>query len=299
MRSLTAAPCLSVDRPRRWPGRSVDTRLARKAANMFGFALRPPRPQARPGGSGTGPPLLRLRSLEAGHAGRAILPPISLDLLPGELWALLGPNGGGKTTLLRTVVGLLPPVGGAVERTPGVAVGYVPQRASIDPAVPNRVIDLVRGGLDRNLSFLSPLSPRRRGDAVAGALAACGVEELTGEPFATLSEGQKQRVLLARALAGDPQVLVLDEPTSAMDRNAERSVLSLLARLRRERELGLIVVGHHVQALLAHATHAALLDKDARLALHGPWHEVAGSEAFVDRFGALPPAARRGDGRGD
>ena len=245
----------------------------------------------------TAVPLLRLRSLEVGYTGRALLPPVSLDVLPGEFWALVGPNGGGKTTLLRTAVGLLSPVRGLIERPPGLAVGHAPPRSSVDPAVPNRVIDLVRGGLDRGLSFLSPLASRRGREAVEKALSETGLEGLAREPFATLSEGQKQRVLLARALVGEPGLLVLDEPTSAMDLAAERAVFALLDELRRSRGLGVMVVGHHLHALLARATPVALVDKDDRLAIHGPRDRVTGSEAFVDRFGAFAVPARRDDGR--
>ena len=249
-------------------------------------------------------PLLRLRSLVVGHGGRALLPPVSFDVRPGELWALVGPNGGGKTTLLRTAVGLLPPIAGAVERgavagrPAPVGIGYVPQRGSIDLAVPNRVIDLVRGGLDRGRSFLSPLHPRRCRAAVARAIADAALGALVDAPFSTLSEGQKQRVLLARALVGEPRLLVLDEPTSAMDLAAERAVFALLERLRRERELGMLVVGHHLQVLLRAATHVALVDQDDGLVLAGPLSLVIGSRAFADRFGTLlEPAALAAEAR--
>jgi zinc transport system ATP-binding protein len=244
-----------------------------------------------------GPALLALRSLTVGHGGRAILPPLSLEVRSGELWALVGPNGGGKTTLLRTLVGLLPPVAGTVERPAGEAVGYVPQRSSVDPAVPERVIDLVRGGLDRGLSFLSPLYRRRRRGAVARVLAETSLEALAREPFATLSEGQKQRVLLARALVGDPRLLVLDEPTAAMDVAAERAVFALLERLRRERDLGVVVVGHHLPVLLRGATHVALVDKDDGLAVAGPAGEILRSDAFVARYGGGLAEPRADAGR--
>jgi zinc transport system ATP-binding protein len=241
------------------------------------------------------PALLGLRALEVGFGGRALLPPISFEVRPGELWALLGPNGGGKTTLLRTLVGLLPAVGGAVERPVGLAIGYVPQRSSIDPAVPERVIDLVRGGLDRGLSFLSPGFRRRHREGVARVLAETSLEALAREPFATLSEGQKQRVLLARALVGEPRLLVLDEPTAAMDVAAERAVFALLDRLRRERDLGVVVVGHHLPELLRGATHVVLVDKDDGTALAGPAATVIRSPSFVARFGGrFEPAPAEG-----
>lgn len=232
--------------------------------------------------------LLTCRQLQIGYRGRALLPSIDMAVQRGEIWALIGPNGSGKTTLLRTLLGLLPAVGGELDRTGG-AIGYVPQRTDLDPSVPARAIDLVRAGTERRWSFLMPSLPWSRPPAVLRALADVGAEHLAMEPWQHLSEGQKQRVLMAQALAGAPDLLILDEPTSAMDLHAERSVFDLLAALRDKRNLGLLLVSHNLAMLARYATHALFVDKDQGVVLAGTLAEVLAQRAFEARFGVHLP----------
>lgn len=239
------------------------------------------------------PPLIGCRQLAVGYAGKAMLPPIELAVRQGELWAVLGPNGSGKSTVLRTMLGILPPVSGRLERT-AAAMGYVPQRSGIDPAIPARVIDMVRAGVERNWSFLLPHWTFRQAAAIDDALGDTHIRELVREPWTHLSEGQKQRVLMAQALAGNPQLLVLDEPTSAMDVHAERAIFALLDELRRRRQLGVVVVGHNLAVLARFATHALFVDKDQGAVVAGPARDVVASAPFVDRFGAGVAAHLRG-----
>ena len=177
------------------------------------------------------------------------------------------------------------------------AIGYIPQRADLDLSVPSRVIDLVRGGVDRGWSFLRPGWPRSRRAEIEHVLEEVEIGGLARRRFAELSEGQKQRVLLARALVTDPQVLVLDEPTSAMDMVSERAIFSLLDRLRAERHLGIIIVGHHLSVLAHQATHLAVIDADEKLALFGEVGVVAQLPEVEQRYGRLfaDGAARRAD----
>ena len=248
------------------------------AANAVTALQSPPMETAQP-------PLLTCRQLVVGYAGQAMLPPFDLQVRPHQLWAVIGPNGSGKSTVLRTILSLLPPVAGELSRA-DTPIGYVPQRNDIDPAVPARVIDLVRGGVDHGWSFVSPLWALQRRHAVDAALGDTHIRELANEPWTHLSEGQKQRVLMAQALAGDPQLLVLDEPTSAMDVHAERSVFALLDELRQRRSLGVVVVGHNLGLLARHATHALFVDKDEAKVASGEVADVVQSAAFVERFGA-------------
>ena len=233
-----------------------------------------------------------IEDLRVGYSGVPLLPSIRLAIRPGELWGLIGANGSGKTTFLRTLLGLLPRVGGRLELQPGVTIGYVPQRSDLDLSVPARVVDIVRGGLDRGWSFLLPAIHLRRAGAVERAMRDTETLHLAQTQFARLSEGQKQRVLLARALASDPQVLVLDEPTSAMDIVAERAVFDLIDALRGQRELAIVVVSHHVSLLVSYATHALFLDVDLQLAAAGPLEEVANHEVFARRYGLLADLRR-------
>ena len=204
--------------------------------------------------------VVTVERLVVGYRGRGILPPIDLVVRRGELWALVGRNGGGKTTFLRTLLGLLPKVAGERRVAPGAAIGYVPQRVETDPAVPARVVDVVRGGVDQGWSFLDPRASRRAAGRVAKAMSDTQTTELAEAQLAALSEGQRQRVHLARALVVDPALLVLDEPTSAMDARAERDAFDLLVRVQRERALAVVVVSHHLSHLATRATHVLYVD---------------------------------------
>jgi zinc transport system ATP-binding protein len=234
--------------------------------------------------------LIALRGLALGYGGRAILPPLDAEIRAGETWALVGRNGSGKTTLLRTLLGLLPRVGGRVERHPGLCVTYVPQRGDYDLTVPARVHDFVRAGLDRGWTFLRPGRVWRHRAAIDAAMAETDVARIAGARFAELSEGQKQRVLIARALVSDPQVLVLDEPTSAMDPVAERAVFELLDRLRRARGLALVMASHQMSFLPAFATHAIFVDRDHGVVRAGTAAEVASDEHFRSHYGDMTHA---------
>lgn len=233
------------------------------------------------------PPRLRAEGLRVGHQGRPLLPALDLEVRAGELWAVLGRNGAGKTTLLRTLLGLLPPVGGRLTVFGNARIGYVPQRSDLDLGVPARVLDIVRTGIDRGWSFLSPWPSKEEREKVERVLEEMEVAPLARRPFAELSEGQKQRALLARALISDPDVLVLDEPTSAMDRRMEHAVFELLERLAAERGLALLVVTHDLEHAVAAATHGVFVDKDDGIALAGPIRDVVQSAAFIHYFGAV------------
>lgn len=230
--------------------------------------------------------LLAAEALQIGYNGRAALPPIDFRVEAGQMWALIGRNGSGKTTLLRTLLGLLPRVGGRLDRG-NTRIGYVPQRLEMDLSVPMRSIDLVRGGQDTGYSFLDPLAPFRGRAAVHRALEDTGALDFAGRQFATLSEGQKQRVLLARAISMDPALLVLDEPTSAMDAAAEATAFDLISTLMTRRNLGVIVVAHHLAVLARRATHLVYLDADCNLVLSGPAEIVAHDPTFVAHYGDL------------
>lgn len=231
--------------------------------------------------------VVALNELRVGYRGRALLPPVSLAIECGEQWALIGQNGSGKTTLLKSMLGILPAVSGMTTWGADVNVGYVPQRASLDQNVPGRVIDLVRGGVDQEWSFINLLYVRRHEEDVQRAMRDTNTTELAWQQYSELSEGQKQRVLVARALASNPELLVLDEPTSAMDVTAERDLFGLLGTLRRKRDLAVLIVSHQLSVTGRHATHALLVDKERQFALSGTMAEVARHPETRARYGAV------------
>lgn len=233
-------------------------------------------------------PLLTCRALEVGYARQqALLPGIDLEICPGELWALVGPNGSGKTTFLKTLLGLLDPLGGVLGWHGDARIGYVPQRTRVDLTVPARVIDLVEQGVERSWSFLRPGFRKQRADAIERALHDTHTTELRHQRFATLSEGQKQRVLMARALANAPDIMVLDEPTSAMDMKAEHDVFTLIESLRHERELAVLLVSHHLPVVAEFASHVVLFDRECDAILSGPIEDIADHHTCRARYGRI------------
>ena len=229
--------------------------------------------------------LLSAQDLVVGYHQKPILPPVTFQVRRGEVWGIIGSNGSGKSTLLTTLMGLRPPVGGKVLRGEGLNLGYVPQRSDLDLAVPARVLDVVRDGVDRGWTFLNPLYPRRNRHQVQQAMDDAHVSALAHQQFSTLSEGQKQRVMIARALAGNPALLVLDEPTSAMDAGAERTIFELLGELRSTRDLGILLVSHHWPVLGEFATNAIYVDRDQSFVKSGDIQAVCACEPCVTRYG--------------
>ncbi|APR79073.1 Zinc ABC transporter, ATP-binding protein ZnuC [Minicystis rosea] len=228
--------------------------------------------------------LLCARTLCVGFGRTAILPPIDLAIRRGELWGLVGRNGAGKTTLLRTLLGLHAPVSGHVERAAGVKVGHVPQRHVVDPLMPSRARDMIAEGADRGWSFLRPLRSREARTRIARAIEATRTEPLLARRYRDLSEGEKQRVLLARAVAGAPDLLVLDEPTSAMDLIAERQVAELLQALRERFAMGIVLVSHHLSLVARIADRLAFVDSDEHVACAGAVDQVLAHPAFTRRY---------------
>jgi zinc transport system ATP-binding protein len=232
--------------------------------------------------------LLVAHNLAIGYGGRALLPPLSLVIQPSDSWVVVGRNGAGKSTLLRTLLGLLPPVGGRVSRAPGATVVYVPQRVDLEPTVPMRGIDVVAMGLDAGWSFLRPWRRPLERAAVAAAIADVGAEAFAHQRFETLSAGQQQRLMLAQALVGRPALIILDEPTAAMDLIAERDTLAILARVRAARGCATMLVTHRLSAGLRQAQHVAFLDAESQTALVGKPAELLAHPVFQQHFGGLP-----------
>lgn len=243
-----------------------------------------------------GRPLLRCEKLCVGFEKRALLPAIDLEIASGQLWAVIGRNGSGKTTWLRTLLGLLPAVSGSVQHlAPNLKLSYLPQRKVIDELYPLLARDVVRMGLERRWSFLRP---RLGGELseIDQALEEMGVADLGSTPYRKLSEGQKQRVLFARLSVSRADLAVLDEPTSAMDQVAEGEAFELLDGLRRRRGLTIIVVSHYLGMVKRYADNAVLLDRESQHIVVGAPATVFKHEAFQARFSERPPPAAESGG---
>jgi zinc transport system ATP-binding protein len=232
--------------------------------------------------------LLRCDRLVIGHRGRPLLPAQTLALRRGMLLAVVGRNGSGKTTFFRTLLGLLPPVSGRlVRQAPDLRLGYMAQATAIDRHLPIRVRELVSWGLLGGSGVAPPLPSAPQRAACLRALEAAGAADLEASFFRDLSEGQKQRVLLARLLASNPDVALLDEPTAAMDAVAEEAALDLVGRLTRERRMCTVVVTHMLALAARHATDIAWFDRDAGRVVQGPPAAVFADAGFRQQFGEL------------
>jgi zinc transport system ATP-binding protein len=212
---------------------------------------------------------LVVEAVSLSRRGRPILEDVSLVLEPGETLALLGPNGSGKTTLLQVILGLLEPDAGRVEvlgRSPERArglVGYVPQHARFDFDFPIRVLDVVLMGRLHARGRLRGFSAADRSIA-RDALAKVELSEIAGHPIGSLSGGQLQRVLIARALAVRPRLLLLDEAMASLDERIGGSFWDLLGELARE--MTVVLVSHDIGAVSRYVRSVACLNR--RLFMH-------------------------------
>ncbi|MEO5619509.1 MAG: metal ABC transporter ATP-binding protein [Cypionkella sp.] len=183
--------------------------------------------------------LISAENIAVRFGGAEVLSGINMRVEPGEIVTILGPNGSGKSTLLRALLGILPLSAGKVRRAAGLRLGYVPQKLAVDRAMPMTV-----------RRFLS--LPKRVSDAQATkALARVGLPDLEARQMAALSGGQFQRVLLARALLADPQLLILDEPTQGLDQPGEAAFYRLIEEVRRETGAAVLMVSHDLHVVMA------------------------------------------------
>jgi zinc transport system ATP-binding protein len=199
--------------------------------------------------------VIEIRDLWFAYEGTPVLREVNLSVCQRELVCMVGPNGGGKTTLLKLMLGLLRPDRGTVRvfgRDPRLErsrIGYVPQHARFDPSFPASALDVVlMGRLGRKVT----LGPHGRADRAAaeGALAEVGMLPHARQGFAELSGGQRQRVTIARALAGEPEVLLLDEPTAGLDVGVETEFQALLHQL--SRRMSIVLVSHDIGFVTEH-----------------------------------------------
>jgi zinc transport system ATP-binding protein len=212
----------------------------------------------------TDAPALALDRVRFAYGETLVLEDVTLAVAPGELVAIIGPNGGGKTTLVRLALGLLAPAAGRVELfgvPPAAAVrriGYVPQTASFPRDFPITVRETVRLGRLGRRAWWRPLDASDR-VAADRALDEVGALAWADRPIASLSGGQLQRVLIARALATDPDLLLLDEPTAHVDTGAKQDFFRALMASRRS--LAIVVVSHDVGFVSRHAQRVACLNR--------------------------------------
>jgi zinc transport system ATP-binding protein len=199
-------------------------------------------------------PLISLDNVTIGYPGIPILEKVSVDIFPGDSYAVLGPNGSGKTALLKTIGGILSPIEGRLDRLPmegndSLRVGYVPQRATINGLLPLTVREVIQMGTYGNVKPWQRLGKREQ-ERINWAKQEVEIEDLEQKRYSELSGGQQQRTLIARALASAPGVLVLDEPLASLDKKTVQTMLRLLVKLKSDTGMTLLWADHLIPELL-------------------------------------------------
>ena len=209
-----------------------------------------------------------IRSARVDLGGRTIWRDVELDVAAGELVAILGPNGVGKSTLLKAVLGLVPLAAGEITvlgRRAGVAnheIGYLPQRRSFDPSLRIRGVDIVGLGLDGDrfgISFPTRARRRERQARIDELVELVGAERYARRPIGECSGGEQQRLLIAQALARRPPLLLLDEPLDSLDLANQTSVATLVAEICTAQQVAVMIVAHDVNPILSHLDRVVYL----------------------------------------
>jgi manganese/iron transport system ATP-binding protein len=206
-------------------------------------------------------PLVSLESVSLGYDSTPVVQGVDLAIYAHDLIGFAGPNGSGKTTILRAILGLLPVLDGKLSRNCALSdFSYVPQSTALDPQFPlNAEEVVVMGAYGRVRSF--QLLPHHEKERIGEVLDQVGLRHLAKKSFFSLSGGQKQRILIARALMVQPKIMILDEPLSGVDRDSQRAITELLIRLNREKGLAIFFSSHDLEMVRTVAAKILRIDK--------------------------------------
>ncbi|MFC1673598.1 zinc ABC transporter ATP-binding protein ZnuC [Pseudomonadota bacterium] len=216
-------------------------------------------------------PLIEAKAVAVRHGDNTVLHGADVSVRAGEVVTLIGPNGAGKTSLVRALLGLIKPSAGTVIKRPGLVVGYMPQRLSIDPTLPMTVRRFLR------------LGAKRDADDVASVVEEVGAIHVLDSSLQSLSGGELQRVMLARALLREPDLLVLDEPVQGVDITGQAALYRLIQDIRERRGVGVLMVSHDLHVVMAQTDHVVCLNQHVCCAGHP--EAVSQHPEFVALFG--------------
>lgn len=210
------------------------------------------------------------------HGRRTVLHDVDIQISRGEIVTLIGPNGSGKTTLVRALLELEKTESGQVDRTSGITVGYTPQQLTIDRTLPLNV--------RRFLEMTGETDPETLGRILADV----GAREVLGQEIRMLSGGEMKRVLLARALLREPDLLVLDEPTANVDIHGQVEFYDLIRRIRDERQCGILLVSHDLHLVMSATDRVVCLN--GHVCCSGLPDDVSTDPAYLELFGEAASA---------
>lgn len=226
-----------------------------------------------------------------GHDGNPILEHITFSVEEGEYLGVIGPNGGGKTTLFRIILGLVKPDSGTVllygqpisQFKERYLIGYVPQRVALsDTYFPATVEEVVKSGRTPRMGLFKRYTAKDT-EAVENAMAMSGVTSIRNRLIGNLSGGERQRVFIARALAGEPRLLILDEPEVGVDLNAQEQFYSFVDRLNSELGMTVLLISHDID-VVAHQSKTVLC-LNRKLVCHGPPKQYINEEYMQRLYG--------------
>ncbi len=207
---------------------------------------------------------IEIRNVSAAYGTKTVLHDISLDIFEKDFLGIIGPNGGGKTTLLKIILGLLTPKSGQVsfykngKPVPALKIGYLPQINHIDKKFPISVWEVVASGLAEQKPLFRSYT-KDQGKRISEVLQQMGVSEFVDRPIGELSGGQLQRVLLGRAIVSRPEVLILDEPNSYVDKRFESHFYDLLVEINKESAI--VLVSHDIGTVISMVKNIACVNE--------------------------------------
>lgn len=207
--------------------------------------------------------IIKIDNLSAGYENKAVLHDINLEVAEKDFLGIIGPNGGGKTTLMKVILGLLEPTEGKITYydngtpTERLEIGYLPQYNSIDKKFPISVFEVILSGLNRQKNLFRRFTKEHH-ERVKETISMMGLEGMENKSIGQLSGGQMQRALLGRAIVSDPKAIILDEPNTYIDKRFEARLYSLLEEINKERTI--ILVSHDIGSVLQNVKSIACVN---------------------------------------
>ena len=221
-------------------------------------------------------PLIEISDMDLAYQKQLVLNQVSLSVFEQDFIGIIGPNGGGKTSLLKAILGLVKPVKGTItyafDRS---EIGYLPQGSQLDDSFPITVKEVIASGLERGLK-LGSITSRERQNKVKHALEAVGIESLHSRPVGALSGGELQRTLLARAIISSPRILILDEPDTHVDNQFEMELYALLKELNKN--ITILLVSHDIGIISPYIKTIACVNRDLH---YHPTNEITEEQLKV------------------
>lgn len=231
--------------------------------------------------------MIKFSNVQLGYGRKPVLTALNFDIQRGDFFGIVGPNGAGKTTLLKAILGLLKPLQGEIsfpenERGQKKSIGYVPQHASIDEIFPITALDMVLMGRYAKIGiFKHPKSCDY--ELAEKMLKNVGMENLANRNYRELSGGQKQRTLIARAMVGEPDILILDEPVEGMDIQGERAIMELIRTLHNEYALTVVLVSHDLNIVANYVKTLSIIHNNTMKL--GPVDSILNEETMARVYG--------------